>query len=42
MRQSPPEVPDFSREIAAVALLPRDVLGRLNCYIASGRRYPTA
>ena len=32
VRQSPPEVPGFSREIAAVAPLPRDVLGRLNSY----------
>ena len=29
VRQSPPEVPGFSREIAAVAPLPRDDLGRL-------------
>ena len=33
MRQSPPQVPGFSREIAAVAPLPRDDLGRLNSYI---------
>ena len=32
VRQSPPEVPGFSREIAAVTPLPRDDLGRLNSY----------
>jgi len=30
VRQSPPQVPGFSHEIAAVAPLPRDDLGRLN------------
>ena len=34
VRQSPPEVPGFSPEIAAVAPLPREDLGRLNSHLA--------